>query len=240
MQLYYIRHGQSGNNLLWDQTGSNNGRSVDPELSPVGQQQAALLAEFLKSHGVGGEKRGEDNQNQAGFWLTHLYSSLMVRAVSTAQPVARALGLPLVGWKELHEAGGIYREEKLTGEYTGLPGMNRAYFEQHCPEMVLPDDLGAEGCWSRPHESREERYPRAKQVLFDLLRRHGQTADRVALISHGGFYQYLMGAILGLPDMMNNSFLLNNAAISRIDFNPPVVTVVYLNRVDFLPSEIIT
>lgn len=240
MQLYYIRHGQSENNLLWEQTGSNARRSVDPELSPLGQQQAALLADFIKSRGQGVVKHDIDFQNVAGFNLTHIYTSLMVRAVATAQPIARALGLPLVAWKDLHETGGIYQENKETGEFTGMPGKNRAYFEGCYPDLVLPADLGPEGWWNRPQEIPKEWFPRAKHVLAELLRRHGGTEHRVALVSHGGFYQYFLGAVLGLPEVKNNWFGFSNTAISRIDFNPPVTTIVYLNQVDFLPTSLIT
>jgi hypothetical protein len=36
MHLFFIRHGQSANNHLWEQTGSNRGRSEDPELTETG------------------------------------------------------------------------------------------------------------------------------------------------------------------------------------------------------------
>jgi 2,3-bisphosphoglycerate-dependent phosphoglycerate mutase len=240
MQLYFIRHGQSENNLLWEQTGTNSGRSVDPELSRLGQQQAALLAEFIRERGQGIEAREPDYQNLTGFQLTHIYTSLMVRAVATAQPLGLVLGLRPEAWKDLHETGGIYQVNKATGEYEGKPGKNRDFFAEYYPEVVLPVDLGANGWWNRSHEPVEERMPRAKRVLVELLRRHGQTSDRVALVSHGGFYQYFLGAILGLPDIKNTVFGMNNTAISRIDFNPPAAALIYLNRVDFLPSNLIT
>ncbi|NJK45922.1 MAG: histidine phosphatase family protein [Pleurocapsa sp. SU_196_0] len=47
MRLYFIRHAQSSNNALWDSTGSENGRSDDPELSDVGVMQARALGDFL-------------------------------------------------------------------------------------------------------------------------------------------------------------------------------------------------
>jgi broad specificity phosphatase PhoE len=46
MQLYFIRHGQSANNRLWDTTSSDEGRVEDPELTDAGQQQAKLVAQF--------------------------------------------------------------------------------------------------------------------------------------------------------------------------------------------------
>ena len=48
MQLYFIRHGQSENNARWMSTGSHRWRSEDPGLTEVGQQQAEILAQFLR------------------------------------------------------------------------------------------------------------------------------------------------------------------------------------------------
>jgi broad specificity phosphatase PhoE len=60
------------------------------------------------------------------------------------------------------------------------------------------------------------------------------------VVSHGGFYNDLLAAILNLPDREGYWFLLNNAGITRIDFDDERIGLVYLNRVDFLPREIIT
>ena len=240
MQLYFIRHGQSENNALWLNTGSAKGRSEDPGLTEVGRRQAELLAQFLRRADPATEVNGSDFQNVAGFGLTHLYTSLMVRAVATGTIIARALNLPLVAWEDLHEYGGIYLHDEQTDERIGLPGRNRAYFEAHYPDLVLPDSLGEAGWWNRPFEEPELRLPRARRFLHDLMERHGHTDDRVAVVSHGGFYNYLLAAILNLPGREGYRFVMNNAAISRIDFNDEEIRLIYLNRVDFLPRELIT
>ena len=123
IKMLLIRHGQSENNLLWAQTGSFDGRNEDPELTPVGWQQAEALAQVLRGpdHGQATLDAGWDPQNIYGFGLTHLYCSLMVRAVQTGQVVARALDLPLVGWPEIHETGGIHFRDPETGQPTGRP-----------------------------------------------------------------------------------------------------------------------
>jgi 2,3-bisphosphoglycerate-dependent phosphoglycerate mutase len=237
MQLYFIRHSQSKNNALWMSTGSHIGRSEDPGLTEVGRRQAELLAQFLSQPA----SASSDFQNAAGFGITHLYTSLMVRAVATGTIVAKALDLPLVAWEDLHEWGGIYLRDEQTDERIGLPGRNRAYFETHYPDLVLPDSLGEAGWWNRPFEEPELRLPRAKRFLRDFMERHGHTDDRVAVISHGGFYNYLLAALLNLPGREGHWFVLNNAAISRIDFTEEdEIWLVYLNRVDFLPKELIT
>jgi 2,3-bisphosphoglycerate-dependent phosphoglycerate mutase len=239
MQFYFIRHSQSENNALWEcSTDYAKVRSEDPGLTEVGQQQAEFLAQFLQDSAIA--VHDSDPQNIAGFGITHLYSSLMVRAVATGTIIAKTLDLPLVAWEDLHERGGIYTEDEQTGEYIGQAGKNRAYFEAHYPHFLLPDSLGEAGWWNRPFEEPEQSFTRAQRFLRDLMERHGQTDDRVAVVSHGGFYNYLLAAILNLPDREGYRFVLNNAAISRIDFNDERIGLVYLNRLGFLPKELIT
>ena len=246
MQFYYIRHAESENNLLWARTGSSVGRSADPDLTEVGWRQAHLLAQCLSRTSASLQAKERDLQNTAGFGLTHLYTSLMARAVATGTVVARELGLPLVAWQDAHESGGLYLRDEETGEPDGLAGPNRAYFEAHYPDLVLPDSLGEAGWWNRPFEEREERTARARRFLQQLLERHGRTEDRVAVISHGGFYNHVLGALLDLPDRERFWFSMHNGAITRIDFpdqdseGVERIGLIYANRVDYLPAELIT
>lgn len=262
MQLYYIRHAQSTNNALYDSTSEYSARSADPGLTPLGFRQAEALASFLETRNGGRAPDGGDVQNTLGFGLTHLYTSLMLRAVATAACVAEALRLPLHAWTDLHEGGGIYLDDPETGETYGLPGAPRSFFEAHYPQLRLPEALDETGWWNRPFETRLERRARARRVLAELLRRHGDQPDRVALISHGGFYNHIMAALLNLQDglapipaqaaqELNAEnvllgaqtaawFSMNNVAITRIDFTGDEVKIMYLNRVDFLPRELIS
>ena len=228
MRVYFIRHGQSENNALWQRTGSSRGRSEDAGLTGLGRRQAEIVARFLR------------DADPAEFGITHLYTSLMVRAIATGTIIAEALGLPLVAWPDLHETGGIYWEDEQTEVRTGLAGKDRAYFEREYPRLVLPDTLGAAGWWNRPFEEREERPIRARRVWRELRTRHGQPDDRVVVIAHGGFYNYLLAALLDMPTVDGHWFVLHNAAITRLDFQTDGVGLVYLNRADFLPPELIT
>lgn len=240
MQFYFIRHAQSENNLLYAQTGSQEGRSEDAELTEVGWQQAERLAEFLRRPGRRPAGGDHDGQNVGGFEFSHLYCSLMLRSVATGTVLARALDLPLVAWEDLHEVGGIHVTDKSTGERIGQAGKPRSYFERHHPDLILPESLGEEGWWNRPYEDREQRPLRARRVLDELLARHGQSDDRVAVVSHGGFYNHLMQAILNLPEREGYWFAMNNAAMTRIDFGDDYIWMQYLNRVDFMPTVLIT
>ena len=246
MKLYYIRHGQSQNNAGWgDDTYQP---SSDPALTGNGHEQARLLADFLKNNQPIRANSGWDVHNRHGFGLTHLYCSLMERAVHTAAPIARALEIPFAAWPEIHETGGIFSREEKT-RLVGLPGKPRSYFEQNAPELSLPDHLDESGWWNRPFETDEERQPRADRFLADLLARHGdrdgQPEQSVALVSHGGFFMHLMCAMLKLSwrqaaNDLRLWFLLSNCSISRFDISQTELTICYLNRTDHLPAHLVT
>jgi 2,3-bisphosphoglycerate-dependent phosphoglycerate mutase len=241
MQLYFIRHAQSENNVILEQTGSNDGRSVDPELSDLGCQQVKVLAEFLgRTQPDIQTNKASDPQNIQGVHLTHLYTSLMVRAVATAVEISKTAGLPLLGWVDFHELGGIYQTNPQTGVEEGLPGHSKSYFEQRFPALILPCSVGEEGWWNRSHEVEQEGLSRAQRVYREIYVRHGRSDDRVGLISHADFYKMFLSVILGLPAGNPVVFELNNAAITRIDLEENEVRVVYLNRMDYMPRKLIT
>ena len=246
MELYFIRHGQSQNNANWNN--ADYEESPDPALTEIGQQQAQILAEFLKKNQKITNQQAWNVQNRYGFGLTHVYTSLMERAAFTAAPIAQALDIPLIAWKEIHEEGGIFsRGDK--SNIMGLPGRPRSFFMENFRTLTLPDDLDETGWWNRPFEAEEERQPRADQVFADLLTRHrdqeGQPEQRVALVSHGGFFMRLVCTILQLPWRqaafgMKSWFVLNNCSISRFDIYKEEINIAYLNRTDFLPDHLIT
>ncbi len=247
MQLYIIRHAQSENNELWARTGSSNGRSPDPLLTQTGQQQARHLAQYLVQNGKSApvsEKGALHNRD--GYNFTHLYTSLMQRAIATGSPIAEEMGIPLVAWESIHEFGGIFEHDAEAGLRIGLPGPNRAYFETHYPQLVLPDSLGDEGWWGeRPYEPDEQVMPRAKAFLTELQERH-KPSDRVAIVTHGGFFTAILRTVLGFSTFRtgegeNHIWLhANNTSITRLNFEEDMVELVYQNRLDHLPAHLIT
>jgi len=244
MQLYFIRHGQSQNNALYASGQPVAYRTHDPELTEIGRRQAELLAEYLAQTYPTASLDGRDPQNRAGFGLTHVYTSLMVRSVATGTIIASRLGLPLHAWADWHEEGGLFLETE-PGVFEEKPGYGRDYFAREYPALRLPESLTDVGWWGRGLEPQEERPLRARRVLADLLDRHGGSDDRVAVISHGGFFNHVMAALLGLHPPYRLYFSMNNTGVSCINVptDPPVdhvPFVVYQNRCEHLPAELIT
>ena len=161
MQLYFIRHAQSENNLLWDTYGAGNRRSEDPDLTTTGMQQIQLLAEFLSRNGL---KRNniprKDYHNRFGFNFTHLYASPMIRDAMTGYAVSSRINISLKLWIDLHESGGIYLKNE-EGELVGLSGKSDNYFLEKFPGIVMDPLITSEGWWNRPYEPSDIRTERA-------------------------------------------------------------------------------
>ena len=255
MQLYFIRHGQSENNALWARNGPAEERRPDPELSELGHEQARRLAQFLADHrsdervSTGGQAEDAGDglispvrrtaQSVDEFDLTHLYCSPMIRAIDTGRYIAQALELPLALWEGVHEVGGIFLQDQETGQEFGLPGNDRAYLRGRYPELAMPNGWGNGGWWDRPFEQREQRIHRAQRFFRELKRRHGDSDDRVAVVSHAGFGNYLLVVALDWPNRGQSGFSLNNASITRLDLREHT-RVAYTNRIDFLPRSLIS
>jgi 2,3-bisphosphoglycerate-dependent phosphoglycerate mutase len=214
-------------------------------LTELGHKQAQRLAEFLAKKRPARELEGgsaersdgaalDDAQNVGGVRLTHLYCSPMIRCIETGSYVSRALRLPLVLWEYPHEVGGIFHEPE-PGEPVGLPGNDRSYLSSRYRDLVLPEGWGVDGWWNRPFEAREQRILRAQRFHRELLDRHGGTEDRVAVVSHAGFFNYWMMVALDWINRDGKGFRKNNAAITRVDFGERT-SVMYVNRTDFLPA----
>ena len=120
LTLYLARHGESVSNYK----NIFIGRSVDPELTEKGIQQASSLAESLK-----------------GRRIAAIFSSTLIRAKQTAQIVAYELGLPVYHSEKLIEVGlGL-----LDGHNIGDPAFLSIYsnmvsnWESGYPQVCIPE-----------------------------------------------------------------------------------------------------
>ena len=241
MQLFIIRHGQSANNVLEDETR----RTFDPPLTELGVQQADRLAQRLATSresrfNVGSGFAGDLGAND--FAITHLYCSAMHRALQTAAPVAQALGLRPEVWIDVHEQGGIYLDHD--GAKSGFPGKTRREILDEFPDYGLPETITDAGWYdvARGYEEMHTGAGRAIKVAMDLRRRAvGEYRDaRIAIITHGTFIDLMLKAFVGQLPNRQYFFSHYNTGITRLDITPEYLLVRYVNRIDHLPTELIT
>ena len=247
MDLYLVRHGQSESNARWELNSEDRFHYPDPGLTEIGIQQAAAAGKFLARSNPDADTHQYDAANRKGYGITRIYSSLMLRAVQTATIISQSLELPVHGRTDPHEWGGIYDWEVETDTHTGLPGKDRAYFETHFPDLILPADFNHKGWWNRPFEQRQDVSARARHVLEDLLANYGDTDERILLVTHGGFTNLFLANLIGLPVEQaqknidqNLWFVTNNTGITRLAFTPDFTGMLYINRTVHLSDELIT
>ncbi|MFZ3071346.1 MAG: histidine phosphatase family protein [Anaerolineaceae bacterium] len=248
MQLYFIRHGQSENNAIWLQDAYVDYRIADPLLTEQGKEQARLLSEFLAVEHADAPEGRLDWQNRRGFGITHMYCSLMERAVQTGAILSERLGIPLVGVPDLHELGGIYLEDEVDGvkTYQILHGRDRGYLNQNYPNLHLFAEISEGGWWRGGREERAIRMERAHRMVEFLKDRHAGTEDRVAVVTHGAFFSYMFRVLLSLDlnyqgeKPLPYEIMYNNCGITRFDLIEDEVVLMYHNRTDFLPAELVT
>lgn len=222
VRFVLIRHGQSGNNLIFATTGGEAGRHPDTPLTELGHDQARRLAESVAA-GV------------LPWSVTHVYCSLMRRAVQTAAPLADALDLDLHGHAELFECGAPYDLDE-DGNRVAHPGSGRDELAALTPRLRLPDAAGQGGWWSGPYEAEERAWSeRAHRVIAGLRATHAHD-DVVALVTHAYFTQFLLRALLGIGSM-GGWFNIKNTAISlvRDEIAPAWVGTTTAERINWIP-----
>lgn len=232
MNLLLIRHGQSTNNLLYAQTGASVGRSPDPPLTELGHAQAQALAEFAA-------------HDETLSRLTHLYSSLTTRAVQTAAPLARTLGLSVQGLTHAHETQGLFEHDEA-GVKRSVVGRTHADLQRDCRALLWPADLPGDQGWPGGFEPDDHAAfsTRARAVVDALLDAHGPD-DRVGLVTHGNFTQFLLQELLGRPGGYFMTFntattcLTLMAGLQTTDAEVQNLTwlVRWVNRFDHLTPE---
>jgi broad specificity phosphatase PhoE len=185
-RLYLIRHGQSAGNA----EGRFGGHSATP-LSGLGRQQAELTAKALAKERI-----------------TAIYSSDLLRAVQTAEPLARLLNLKI-------NAAETFRERHV-GVLEGLT------FDEAKKEF--PEDYYALVNRELAHvitrgESYRQLLERTTGVLHEILEKH--KGGRIAIFAHTGTICFLTLHIIGAihPDTTATPWLItSNCGINRFEF----------------------
>ena len=245
MELYIIRHAQSFNNALRNQAD----RVCDPKLTELGRQQAARLAHHLANEPHPEQRHGRDPEETGvetvqGYGIQRLYCSAMHRSLETTTTIGAAIGVAPQVWKDLHENGGIFLDHRDERGVVGYPGMTRAEIEAEFPTAVVGAGLTETGWWDPA--AGEEDWPTCQGRAIRVAKELWQWANDgvvgpVALVSHAGFMEALIKAMLDrLPGGSLTIYHLNTA-ITRVDLGPDHgLHVRYLNRVPHLPQELVS
>lgn len=247
MEIYLIRHGQSTNNILTEANWHT--RTHDPELTKVGHQQARKVADFLASASnleelVRIPVDAPERHQPYPHTITHLYCSPMYRALQTARPISKALGLTPSVWLDIHEVGGIHYEKE--GELIVLGGKTRTEILAEFPDYHLPETLTEDG-WFNRALGREDwagcqaRAIRVCSALWMRAENPRTQDDKIALVSHGGFINAFLKTIVNIAPSPRLDFWHYNTAITRVDLEVGGTTVIrYVNRVTHLPLDLLT
>ncbi len=186
-RLFLVRHGQSAGNAA----GRFGGHSPTP-LSELGRQQAEITAKALAKEKI-----------QA------IYSSDLLRALQTAQPLADILDLPVI-------AAPAFRERKV-GVLEGKT------FDESRAEH--PKDYYALVNRSVHHvitdgESYRQLLKRAVNALHEVLRTH--QGENVVIFSHTGAICFLTLYLLGAINRRTRTtpwLVTSNCGINRFELH---------------------
>jgi alpha-ribazole phosphatase len=184
-RLFLVRHGQSNGNA----EGRFGGHSPTP-LSELGKQQAELTAKTLLKERI-----------------TAIYSSDLLRAVQTAEPLAKITDLPII-------ATPAFRERKV-GVLEGLT------FDES--KAAHPKDYYALVNRNIHHvitngESYRQLLRRATKELHEILRTH--QGENVVIFSHTGAICYLTLYLIGAINRQTKTtpwLVTSNCGINRFE-----------------------
>ncbi len=245
MNLFLIRHAESVNNRIAESNEYADfiaTRSFDPEITDTGEKQAEALATHLASSSHP-EFIRKGKAPTHGYGITRIVASPMLRTLRTATPTARALGLPLEVWTDIHEQGGLFDGDPTDADAVrSYPGLKRAEMLARFGELLLPDEVTEAGWWRGGYEDYPQSAARAVAVaerLTALAEAEPQT--HLAFVSHGTFLNQLLHVLLGVPNESSMYFFHANTGITRMEFTGDGFRVLrYTNRIAHLAPEIMT
>ena len=193
MPLLLIRHGETALNA------TRVVQPVDTPLSETGLRQALALAKRLAAEP-----------------LTALVSSDLARAAMTADPVARATGLPVMSEPLL--------QERNFGDLRG-----RAYDTLGFDPIAM-DDAPPNG------ESIPAFRDRVARAFTNVLALQARTGGTVAVFSHGLVVRAILESHVALGDGVEVPERIENTSVTRIEDEPPY-RVTLLNCVAHLAAD---
>lgn len=193
-RIYLIRHGRTA----WNREVRFRGRT-DLPLDEVGRLQARAIARRLSSHPIAA-----------------IYSSPLLRAVQTAEPLADALGL------EVQKEGQLI--DINYGDWQGLSPeeVSRRYPELYRKWLSAPHVIRIPG-----GESLEEVRRRVVQALMRIIEKH--RGREIAIVGHQVVNKVMLCAVLGLSNASFWRIEQENGCINVFDHEGEHFNIILLN-----------
>ncbi len=204
--LYFIRHGESENNI---QPGIAAGANFDAPMTERGHQQSIALGERLRKVGV---------------TFDRIYSSTLIRAVQTTEGMLKGMGLEDAHFEKVPQI--IERQ---------IPAWRGKMVADVLP-TELQFILAEKGKWFQPADGESERAVERRagnwledEVLFnpELLEKPG--THTIAIISHGITMKALLHYITNWDTAFIRRTEIHNTSISRFRFGKTGWSVVTIN-----------
>jgi broad specificity phosphatase PhoE len=188
-KLFLVRHGQSAGNAA----GRFGGHSPTP-LSDLGFEQARLTAEAL----------AKENVNV-------IYSSDLLRAVQTAEPLSKLTGIPIITKPEFRERNvGVLEGLTFDESKSEFPNDYYALVNRNIHHVIT------EG------ESYSNLLDRIKGELRDIIRKH--RGERVAIFTHTGALCFMTLHLIGAIHRNTKQtpwIVTSNCGINRFEIRGP-------------------
>lgn len=221
MHLYLVRHGQSYVNLP-DWTGED----LDMPLTPIGEQQAEAVAQWIAEHVDAGR----------------LYASTLKRTQQTAQPISEKTGLEIVSDYRIREVGtnapdGTALSTELMDRYEeGIWGTLNPY------DAITPNGEN----WMQ-FRTRIGVFIESIIAQFDNYNPKSPEAIKdqtILIVCHGGVIEAFYEYVFEKGPWSVVSVITRNTGITHLEYRPmpqrPEWRLHYHNRLEHLTPEQIT
>jgi broad specificity phosphatase PhoE len=188
-KLFLVRHGQSAGNA----EGRFGGHSATP-LSELGFEQARITAEAL----------ARENINA-------IYSSDLLRAVQTAEPLSKLTGLPIITKQEFRERNvGVLEGLTFDESKQEYPNDYYALVNRNIHHVITKG------------ESYSDLLDRIKGELREITRKH--RGERIAIFTHTGALCFMTLHLLGAIHRGTKQtpwIITSNCGINRFEIRGP-------------------
>lgn len=192
LELYLVRHGQSMGNAGYDKEELTLKESNDPLLTEKGMMQADLVGQYLSK-----------------IDFDHIYSSGLIRAISTADGILRHQknSKPVNILPVLSEVG-------ISPEYDGITVEEMKEF---CKTACLADGIGEDDprVYHSTFENEAEMFDRAKTVV-EYLRSRYKNGEKVAVVAHAAFLTILIFHIMGMSEAPLFDISIQNTGVTKV------------------------